>query len=198
MLSEERQPSSLQKGSFSPGSTLISSYPPLPRAREQPARHRTFFEIWDRIATYNPRHRHRTWFLFQRSVTINPKTLSSPSICHIKSAGMYPSIPSIESEIWPLPRRSRAWGYTSRTRKTIRRVFGSCVVLVTVSKHTTNFRLWYTLRDSSRVTSVREFRWIKYPALRADVVQAVFTHHLNTRSLGLMYAFTSFARSSTD
>ena len=104
---------------------------------------------------------------------------------------MYPSTSSIGSDIWPLPGRSRAWGYTSRTRKRIRRVFGSCVVLVTVSKHTTNFRLWYTLRDSSRVTSVREFRWIKYPALRADVVQAVFTHHLNTRSLGLMYAFTS-------
>ena len=129
---------------------------------------------------------------------LSQDTFFTVNLRHIKSAGMYPSIPSIESEIWPLPRRSRAWGYTSRTRKTIRRVFGSCVVLVTVSKHTTNFRLWYTLRDSSRVTSVREFRWIKYPALRADVVQAVFKHHLNTRSLGLMYAFTSFARSSTD
>ena len=88
---------------------------------------------------------------------LSQDTFFTVNLRHIKNAGMYPSIPSIESEIWPLP-RSRAWGYTSRTRKTIRRVFGSCVVLVTVSKHTTNFRLWYTLRDSSRVTSVREFR----------------------------------------
>ena len=37
-------------------------------------------------------------------------------------------------------------------------------------------------------TSLREFQWIGYPELRADMVQAVFTHHPNIQSLGLMYA----------
>ena len=37
-------------------------------------------------------------------------------------------------------------------------------------------------------TSLREFQWIGYPELRAEMVQAVFTHHPNIQSLGLMYA----------
>ena len=40
--------------------------------------------------------------------------------------------------------------------------------------------------------SLREFQWIGYPELRAEMVQAVFTHHPNIQSLGLMYAHPSF------
>jgi hypothetical protein len=44
--------------------------------------------------------------------------------------------------------------------------------------------------------SLREFQWIGYPELRADMVQAVFTHHPNVQSLGLMCVCTLFTHLS--
>ena len=58
------------------------------------------------------------------------------------------------------------------------------------------FRLGIFRTVLPEFSSLREFQWIGYPELRAEMVQAIFTHHPNIQSLGLMYARTPFIYSS--
>jgi hypothetical protein len=40
--------------------------------------------------------------------------------------------------------------------------------------------------------ALRDFEWIGYPELRADMVQAVLASHSHLHSLGLMYVLTLY------
>ncbi|KAF9784563.1 hypothetical protein BJ322DRAFT_1100263 [Thelephora terrestris] len=146
-----------------------------PHYREEPVYHRVPLEIWDRVASYIPRHFLRTWlFLSTFYRDIAQRHIFSAVDLHLGEDHEH---------------RNRALDFFDRVREDS-----------TFARKIKKLRLHWSCEEGDtfdlmarifrtvlpEFNSLREFQWIGYPELRADMVQAVFTHHPNVQSLGLI------------
>ncbi|KAF9646163.1 hypothetical protein BDM02DRAFT_296674 [Thelephora ganbajun] len=143
--------------------------------RGETACHRTPLEIWDRVASYIPRYYLRTWLFvsaFHRDIA--QRHIFSAVDLHLGEDQEH---------------RNRALDFFDRVKEDS-----------TFAKKIKRLRLHWSYEEGDmfdlvarifrtalpEFTSLREFQWIGYPELRAEMVQEVFIHHQNIQSLGLI------------
>ena len=174
-----------------------------PYSKEEPAWYRTPLEIWDRIALYIPRYHLRTWlFVSQSHRDIAQRHIFSAVDLHLgedqehrnRALDFFDRVKEDSTFAKKIKRLRLHWSYEEGdTFDLVARE------LCSPSRWDTPLIFESGMFRSAlpEFTSLREFQWIGYPELRAEMVQAVFAHHPNIQSLGLMYARTSLTRSSS-
>jgi hypothetical protein len=162
---------------------------------EEPVWHRVPLEIWDRVASYIPRYHLRTWLFvsaFYRDIA--QRRIFSTVDLHLgedqehrnRALDFFDRIKEDPTFAKKIKRLRLHWSYEE----------GDTFDLMTREPRS----LWYWIPLLSfksgifrtvlpEFSSLREFQWIGYPELRAEMVQAIFMHHPNIQSLGLMYAY---------
>ncbi|PSR73013.1 hypothetical protein PHLCEN_2v11117 [Hermanssonia centrifuga] len=146
---------------------------------DEPASHRAPPEVWDRIARFIPRYHLRTWLFvsaFHRNIAVRIifHTLDlyfgedQDNIRENLNRGLdifdrVKGDPLFASQIKILRLH---WAYEE----------GDMLDIMT--------RIFRTALPAFK--SLKEFEWIGYPELRADMVQAVLASHSHLRSLGLI------------
>lgn len=155
-------------------------------------------EIWDRVASYTPRYYLRTWlFLSAFHRDIAQRHIFSTIDLHLgedqehrnRALDFFDRIKEDPAFAKKIKRLRLHWSYEEGdTFDLVARE--PCLSLR--CHRFLNFKLGIFRTALPEFTSLREFQWIGYPELRSDMVQAVFTHHPNLQSLGLMYVRAQF------
>jgi hypothetical protein len=155
-------------------------------------------EIWDRVASYIPRYYLRTWLsvsAFHRDIA--QRHIFSAVDLHLgedhehrnRALDFFDRVKEDSAFAKKIKRLRLHWSYEEGdTFDLVAREL--CLLSRCGSPLSFKSGIFRTVLPE--FTSLREFQWIGYPELRAEMVQAVFVCHPNLRSLGLMYACTRF------
>ena len=193
-LSKQVRPPSVRRWSY------LTCFQPY--SREEPACHRTPLEIWDRVASHIPRYHLRTWLFvsaFHRDIA--QRHIFSTIDLHLgedqehrnRALDFFDRIKEDSTFAKKVRRLRLHWSYEEGdTFDLVARELCSSSYLDTPL----TFEPGIFRAALPEFTSLREFQWIGYPELRAEMVQAVFMHHPNIQSLGLVYACISFVQPS--
>ena len=161
-------------------------------------------EIWDRVASYTPRYYLRTWLFvsaFYRDIA--QRHVFSAVDLHLgedqehrnRALDFFDRIKEDSAFAKKVKRLRLHWSYEEGdTFDLVARELYS----LSCYDPSLSFKSGIFRTVLPEFTSLREFQWIGYPELRAEMVQAIFMHHPNLQSLGLMYERTQFTRSSAD
>lgn len=173
-------------------STYLTNFQPY--SREEPACHRTPLEIWDRIASCIPRYHLRTWLFisaFHRDIA--QRHIFSTVDLHLgedqehrnRALDFFDRVKEDSTFAKKVRRLRLHWSYEEGdTFDLVARE----LYLLSCWNTSLTFGSGMFRTALPEFASLREFQWIGYPELRAEMVQTVFTHHPNIQSLGLMYA----------
>ncbi|KAF9529918.1 hypothetical protein CPB83DRAFT_851811 [Crepidotus variabilis] len=141
----------------------------------EPASQRAPPEIWERIAAYTPRHHLRTWL----SVSPFHRDMASRHIFHTVDIYFGEDQENLNRGLDIFDRAKNDPVFASRV-KSLRLHWayeeGDMLDLM--------IRIFKTALPEFK--SLRDFEWIGYPEMRADMVQAVLATHPNLHGLGLI------------
>ena len=152
-------------------------------------------EIWDRVASYIPRYYLRAWLFvsaFHRDIA--QRHIFSTVDLHLgedqehrnRALDFFDRIKEDSDFAKKIKRLRLHWSYEEGdTFDLVARelcVLSRCDILL-------RFKSGIFRTALPEFTSLREFQWIGYPELRADMVHAVIAHHPSLQTLGLMYVY---------
>ncbi|EKM52414.1 uncharacterized protein PHACADRAFT_260777 [Phanerochaete carnosa HHB-10118-sp] len=146
---------------------------------DEPASHRAPPEVWDRIARFIPRYHLRTWLFvsrFHRNIAVRiifhtldlyfGEDQDNPRENLNRGLDIFDRVKADPAFARQIKVLRLHWAYEE----------GDMLDLMT--------RIFRTTLPA--FTSLKEFEWIGYPELRADMVQSIFTSHPHLHALGLI------------